>query len=88
MTVKSELSTRQRNEVRLIARKSWTDSLTTEAAKDGATKRIDREFGTVFIRPARSLSNELIDYWDARGITEPTATYAVGEPGCEQWDEW
>lgn len=61
--------------------------MTADGAKDLAVERLQRKLGQNFLTEAYKRCGELIDHWNKRGITEPSAVYAVGEPGADQWDE-
>jgi len=77
----------KKNIVRMAARSGWMRHTESEHAKDSAIKQIEREIGSQWQDEARQLASDLIDHWNKCGILEPPSIYAVGEPGCDVWDE-
>jgi hypothetical protein len=87
MRSKPPIPQSQKNITRMAARSAWKDNTEAEKAKDDAIARIETKVVWQWQDEARQLASELIDHWNKRGILEPQATYVLGEPGCEQWDE-
>ncbi len=82
------LSTRQRNEVRLNARRDLRDCPgDLETARVLAQRLNRRDIGRDFLEDADKLSDRLLDYWHDHGICEPSSVFVTGEPGCEIWDD-
>jgi len=78
----------QKNRVRTIARNAWAVAIgDADTAAVIAGKNIDREVGGAWVRDGCELAESLLDYWATHGISEPSAVFIAGEPGCEGWDE-
>lgn len=85
--VQLPLGPNQANTARQSAKTAWEEKTSVDAAKMYAIQLNERWLGQQYLTAAHARSGALIDYWNRRGILEPPSIYAVGEPGCDVWDE-
>lgn len=84
MKSKIELSRRQRNIVRTVARHAWQQcNGDRDRAEQLIRDRMPREVGSVFLTIAIKLAIELILYWLRNRTSEPAAVFQAGEPGMD-----
>jgi hypothetical protein len=82
-----ELSRRQKNIVRNVARQALRECRgDQDKARLLVEERLQRELGSVFVTIAIKLAIELIIYWLKNRTTDPGAVFQAGEPGANDDD--